>query len=117
VKYNDLNQYNKLTGDFDMFYIGKQNLVTNVYYKKLVSSVGLYTADVKNADNVAALSRIGGVDDLKNVVTKDMRAGKNNQSGKLVTSYTVYELMKMQPGIEDIPQQMVFYFVVINNLF
>ncbi len=119
VKYNDLNQYNKLTGDFDAFYIGKQNLVTNLYYKKLMTAVGEYAADVNNADNVAALTRIVGVNDLKNVVIKDMRPGKNTNSGKLFASYTVNDDLKMLTGlnIRSVPQQMVFYYMVSGNLF
>jgi hypothetical protein len=84
-----------------------------------MTAVGEYDADVNNADNVAALTRIIGVNDLKNVVIKDMRPDKNTNSGKLFASYTVNDDLKMLTGlnIRSVPQQMVFYYMVSDNLF
>jgi hypothetical protein len=114
-----LNQYNKLTGDFDAFYIGKQNPDTNVYYQKLMRALGDYSSDVKNKHNLDALNRLAGVTDFKQVVTKDMRVSKNTKTDNLGLTYMVYDNLKMMTdlSIQDIPQKIVFYMMVSGNLF
>jgi len=120
IKYNDLNQYKNLTNNFDKFYIGEQNAVTNSYYKRILSIIAEYKADPANKDNMDTLARLDGINHMAKICEKDLGDRDMKKStNKMIASYIINENAKMLTNlnIHSIPQKIMLCYVVLKNVF
>ncbi len=120
IKYNDSNQYRKLTNNFDRFYVGAKDVATNHCYKRLITIIDEYKADPANKDNADTLARLDGINNLTQICKKDLGdTDMKKTTNKIMASYATNEDAKMLThlNIHSFPHKVMLCYVILINLF